>query len=331
MVTLTNTSDGSLDPDMSSATGTIQNDDEAGESLSIAAVSADKNEGNFGTVEFTFEVTRTGDFSQVTTVDYTTTGTGLHPADIQDFNTGWPLSDTLTFNIGEEKQTIKLHSKGDTVPEENEGFTVTLSNPSDGVSITQETAMGIIQNDDGTLVSIVDASHDEGSSGGTTDFIFTVSRTGDTTNDAVVSWEASAGGGGEEADSGDFINPVSEPLGGDVIIPAGQNSVEVKVPVLADTVHENNETFVVTLTNTSDGSLDPNMSSATGTIQNDDEEEAGTTLSIAALDAVKPEGQDGTYTKFTFEVTRSGDLDQVSTVDYTTTGTGVYPAERRRF
>ncbi len=98
-------------------------------SLSIAATDAAKLEGDSGTTSFTFTVTRTGDTSGATTVDYGVTGSGTNPANAADFGGTFP-SGSVSFADGEVTKTITINVSGDTVFEPDESFTVTLSNPS---------------------------------------------------------------------------------------------------------------------------------------------------------------------------------------------------------
>ena len=137
-----------------SATGTIQNDDTLPPpTLAIAATDANKAEGDSGTTAFTFTVTRSGDTSGTTTVDFATSdGTAIAGADY-NANTG-----TLTFNPGEASKTIIVDVIGETLVETDETFSVTLSNASGGASITTASADGTIQNDDTAGVTITETS-----------------------------------------------------------------------------------------------------------------------------------------------------------------------------
>src|SRR5439155_27195388 len=65
----------------SSATGTILNDDA---SLSIAATSAVKSEGNGGSTAFTFTISRAGNTSGSASVDFAVTGQGTDESDSSD-------------------------------------------------------------------------------------------------------------------------------------------------------------------------------------------------------------------------------------------------------
>ncbi len=113
-------------------------------SLSISALSADKAEGDSGTTPFTFRVTRSGeDLSGTTSVSYAVTGA----ADASDFAGPLP-SGTVDFASGETAKTVTIDVAGDTDVEGDEGFTVTLSNPTGGAQIGTSTASGVIRNDD---------------------------------------------------------------------------------------------------------------------------------------------------------------------------------------
>ncbi len=112
--------------------------------VSIAAI--EQEEGDSGTTEFVFDVTRTGDDSEAVTVDWEI---GLIPgqADANDFVFGQPANGDVTILAGETSAEVVIEVQGDTDFESNERFTVTLSNPSVGI-IDEATATGTIINDD---------------------------------------------------------------------------------------------------------------------------------------------------------------------------------------
>jgi cyclophilin family peptidyl-prolyl cis-trans isomerase len=114
--------------------------------LAIAPTNALQPEGNEGLTPFTFTVTRTGDTSNISTANWAVTGTGENPANTEDFGGTLPTG-TVTFAVGETSQIITVNVQGDTEVEPDETFTVTLSNPSNGI-ITTDTTTGTIQNDD---------------------------------------------------------------------------------------------------------------------------------------------------------------------------------------
>lgn len=126
--------------------GTIQNDD-GGASLSIAAANAGKIEGNSGTTPFFFTINRGGDVSSTSSANYAVTGSGGNPANTTDFGGSFP-SGAISFAPLETSKQIQINVSGDVTDENNEGFTVTLSGPSMGTSISGSTATGTILDDD---------------------------------------------------------------------------------------------------------------------------------------------------------------------------------------
>lgn len=97
---------------------------------------------------FTFTVTRVGDLTVASTVDWAVTGSGANPATASDFDGGVFPSGTLNFAISDVTAVITVNVASDATVENDEGFTVTLSNSSRGI-ITQATADGTIQDDGG--------------------------------------------------------------------------------------------------------------------------------------------------------------------------------------
>ena len=294
------------------ANGLIQNDDA---SLSIAATDADKAEGDSGTTDFTFTVTRSGDTSGAASATYTVSGSGGDPANAADFGGTLPTG-TVDFAAGENSKVITISVSGDTDVEATEGFTVTLSGPSAGATLGTATAVGSIQNDDGDLLVVAtDANKAEGNSG-TTDFTFTVTRSGDTSEAATATYTVS-GSGAAAANAADFGGTLPS---GTVNFAAGSASQVITISVSGDTTVESDEGFTVNVSSATLGSA-----TANGLIRNDD-----ASLSIAATDASKDEGNSGT-TPFTFTVTRDGDTSGVASADYTVSGTGANAADAADF
>lgn len=116
--------------------------------ISIAAVSASKVEGNSGTTGYAFTATRTGDTSTAQSAAWAITGSGTHAANATDFVGAALPTGTVSFGIGETSTTITVLVAGDTFAEHDEGFTVTLSAPSIGLVIGTAAATGTIINDD---------------------------------------------------------------------------------------------------------------------------------------------------------------------------------------
>lgn len=324
-VTLSNAS-GSAIIDTPTAEGIIRNDD-AVPTLTIAADSAQSNEGDSGTTAFTFTVTRADNTTGAATVDYAVTGGATDPAEASDFDGGTLPSGQVQFADGESTQTITINVAGDTLHEQDESFTVTLSNPSAPTTITTATANGLVVNDDDppTLAITADSANKNEEDSGTTSFTFTVDRTGDASGETTVDY-AVTGGATDPADSGDFSGGALP--SGQVQFAADETSKTITIDVAGDTQFEPDESFIVTLSNPSGAGV---ISGATaeGVIVNDDPAPVPS-LAIAADSADLNEGDSGT-TAFTFTVTRSTVTAGTTTVDYAVTGTGTDAADESDF
>jgi predicted extracellular nuclease len=128
--------------------------------ISISALDADNSEGDAGTVNFTFTVSRTETTVGDTTVSYAVTGSSGNPADGNDFNGAALPSGQVTIPDGQSSVTLTLQISGDAVAESDEGFTVTLSNPQSGYDLGGTTVAATIRNDDAVRIfEIQGASH----------------------------------------------------------------------------------------------------------------------------------------------------------------------------
>ena len=133
--------------------GTIVDDDLVSLTIGDTAVT----EGNAGTTTATFPVTLSGAGTDQVTVAYATGNDSATAPD--DF---LPAGGTLTFAPGETSKSIEVAVNGDTLPEPNEQFGVTLSNP-DNAAVADGLGIGTIA--------------DDGDESGTPDFQLLVSPT----------------------------------------------------------------------------------------------------------------------------------------------------------
>ena len=173
---------------------------------------------------------------------------------------------TLTFaGTAGETQTITVAVAGDTLVEDDETFTVTLGMPSKAnVTASDDSGLGTIRNDDSATIAIDDVSKPEGNAG-TTDFVFTVTLTGDVAGGFTVPY-GSVDGTAETTDA-DYAAATG------TLTFAGTNGETrtIAVAVAGDTVVESNETFTVDLGAPSLAAVTASDGSGLGTIQNDDE------------------------------------------------------------
>jgi large repetitive protein len=121
-----------------SGTGTITDDDPT-PTLSVNDVTV--TEGGSGTTAATFTVGLSAPSGRAVTVTY---GTVNGTATGDDYTTA---TGTLTFAAGETSKAVAVAVKGDTVDEDNESFTLVLSNPSNA-TVTDGSGTGTVTDDD---------------------------------------------------------------------------------------------------------------------------------------------------------------------------------------
>ena len=221
--------------------------------ISIADVTVGESDGSAN-----FTVTLRGLSYQDISVSYSTSDdTATASADYTAF------SGTVTIDAGLRSTTISVPILQDTLVEDDETFTVTLSdvNPSGAAVILQPTARGTIQSDDSPLPRIRIADIRVSESIGNATFTVTLSESATQT----VSVDFATEDGTAKAGS-DYTTS-----SGTATISSGLSSATFTVSILNDTIVEDNETFTVTLSNVSpqDGA-DIAKASATVTIESDD-------------------------------------------------------------
>ena len=210
-------------------------------------------EGDTGTVNAIFTVTLSAASTDTVTVDWATAeGTATDPEDFQ------AVSGTVTFVPSDTSETIQVPVNGDTIDEgPSETFQVNLSNPG-GATIADEQATGTITDDDATI-SIGDATVTEGNSG-TTTATFNVTLSSQSASTVMVDWDTADGTAMSPSDY--------EGNDGTVTFVPFDTSETVSVTVNGDTVVEQNETFTVTLSNSSGPAISDGQ--GLGTITDDD-------------------------------------------------------------
>lgn len=282
--------------------GTIQND-EGVPTIGITDVSM--AEGDAGTTSFAFEVTLSGPSATPITVDFATAqGTAEEVADY----TG--ESGTLTFAPGDTTETITVDVLGELLFEDDETFTVVLSDP-DGAAIADGSGLGTIANDDEPpVISIGDTAEAEGT-GGTTSFELEVTLSNPSESTVTVDFSTA----NVDALATDDYAATS----GTLTFAPGDTVKTIVVQVVGDTMFEPDESFAVNLADaTGDATIGDGQGAAT--IENDDGQP---TLSID--DVSQAEG-DGGPAEFVFTVTLSNPSFVAIRADIATAdGTAVSP------
>lgn len=266
------------------ATGTIVNDDTP---LVIGALAFSEN-SKTPTVgekagEVVLTVTRSQGEDRRATVDYTTSDGTATAGNDYARTTG-----TLVFLVNERTATIRVPIIDDKLKEsDTENFTVTLSNPSNNVTLPADpTATVTITDDEGTpTLSIADTQVVEGNSGRTS-LLFTVTLLPQSQETVTV--QAVTVTGGEEAEGKASSVATSSspqdfrPNRATLTFAPGESTKTFPVTVLSDTLVEPDETLSVELYNASGALLSDSGSRASGTIVNDDVPGGGGTISFLA-------------------------------------------------
>lgn len=251
---------------------------------------------SIGPVGFTVSLSESS--PETITVNYETAdGTAIEGEDYDG------VSGTLTFIPGETTKNIPVDILPDTINEPTEQFFINLSSPSTNSTIADGQGTGTIPNDDPPAVfAINDVTAAEGT-GGTTNFTFTVTKTGATVLDSTVIFQTADG----TAAGGSDYTAVPA---GSVSFLASETSKQITISVNPDSIYETNETFFVNLTGATNGTIGDGQGQ--GTITNDD-----TAPAFSINDVSLNEGNSGT-TSFTFTVSKTGSTEVNASVNYQT-------------
>ena len=255
-----------------------------GEPPTVSVADADAGEG--AAVEFTVSLSAASD-RQVTVRYATSGGTAESGADFT------AASGTLAFGANETSKTVSVSTTDDSLDEENETFTLTLSSPTNA-TLGDATATGTIRDDDESLptVSVSNASASEGDA-----VEFTVSLSAASGRQVTVEYATSGG----TAESGTDFAAAS----GTLTFGANETSKTVSVSTTDDSRDEQDETFTLTLSSPANATLGD--ATATGTIIDNDDALPPLTASFEGM----PASHDGANA-FTFGLTFSEDLEDFS-------------------
>lgn len=272
-------------------------------------------EGNSGTKNMTFTLTRSGPTTSAVSVKAATqNGTATAPSDFTA-----KAATSISFAAGQTTKTFVVSTKGDLLTEDTESFNVVLSSPV-GAVLYDTTGTGTLVNDDPgekPVYTIGGATSVEGNTG-TKYFTFTITRTGSTAVAGSVQYYTQALAG-QATPTADYTTKGVTTMS----FPVGVTSKTFTVAVKGDYVAENDEYFQVVLKNPVNGDLET-FPFDYGTIVNDD---SSATPSIAINDVSIVEGD--SFTKnVTFTVTRSGNLAGTTAFKYATqNGTAIAPGD----
>ena len=293
--------------------GTIGNDD-SGEPTSVRVGDATVTEGNSGTVPVTFVLTRSGDTSRTSSVQYITNSATAVGA--VDYVRVAPT--TATFAPGETTKTVTTSVIGDTTVEGNESFYLNLSAPV-GTVFADAQGVATIVDDDAVIVpgpspllAVSDVTVTEGNVG-TTPATFTVSRSGSTGGTSSVEYAVTPGTATPGVD-------YTTAAPGTITFAPGETTKTVTLGVVGDLVLEGNETFFLDLSALVGGAI-ADVQGVAVIVDDDSLLGLGTVSGPATFVAVDDvnilEGNSGTVAA-NFVLTRSGNTGLASSVVYAT-------------
>lgn len=289
-----------IDEGSSSATVEISDNDIA---LVSVVKTADGSEAGPANVVFT--VSQSAPSSTDTEVQYTLAGTATAGSDYT------APSGTVIIPAGRTSQLVSIPVLDDVVLEGLETVTIVLETISGGdpeimIDRDADSAAADITDDETGLVRI--AVTTEGDEAGPTAGLFTVSQSGTTDVDTVITYTV----GGTATPDQDYVA-----LSGTLTILAGQTSATIDVSVLDDDLIEGGQTLIVTLGTITSGderlAIDPAFAAATMTIHDDDTGLVSVAEGANASESGPASG--------TFIVTQSGIADVDTVVSYAVTGT----------
>ncbi len=282
------------------ATGTITDDDDM---PAVDIRNADSGSGsNSESGNINFSVRLDDASGREVTVEYRTLTTGTATSGT-DYTA---KSGTLTFAAGVREKTISIAVLGDTLDEENETFTVRLSNPTNATLATADRdGTGTINDDDDPpVLSINDIAVDEGNADH--NVTFTVTLDAQSAKQVTVEYGTSAGSATAPAD---FTAKT-----GTLTFAAGTTTLtqSIQVTVKGDKLDEHDETFAVKLSTPTNATLD-GVGIGVAMIRDDDDE-----AELGISDAERTETDATSSLVFTVK------LDEPSgkevTVEYETSG-----------
>ena len=257
--------------------------------LSVSGESVRENEGP---LTFTVEL-ETPNPGQVTRVRYATMdGSAVASLDYRE------RSDSLVFGIGETTQTIDVEIIDDFDSEQEESFTLVLSDP-ENAKLAVESAMGVILDDDVPAnVNLESATQEVSEGNGVKSFRVTLDGA-PTSETVLVTFSVTQG----SALPGQDYRVQTEGL---LRFPPGTRDQSIDIEIVDDEIQEPNETFTIVLTNVENADL--GLSTSTVTITDDDQ----ASLSINDVRAKESSGE------AVFTVSLSNTSSTESTVNYST-------------
>ena len=286
--------------------GTILNDDLPVITLAVAPTAGVSEDG---TANLIYTFSRTGFTTSALTVNYTVGGTATLGTDYTGI-AATPATKTVSFAANSATAIVTVDPTADTTIEPDETVALTLAAGTGYTIGTTAAVVGTILNDDWPVISLAVAPTTGATEDGSTNLVYTFSRTGPTTSALTVNYTV----GGTATLGTDYTGIAATPLTKTVSFVANSATATVTVDPTADTTIDPDETVALTLASGT-GYTVGTTAAVVGTILNDDLPVI--TLAVAPTAGVS---EDGTA-NLIYTFSRTGFTTSALTVNYTVGGT----------
>lgn len=201
--------------------------------LSIDDVTHDEGDG--GTTNFVFTVTLSSSSFVTATVNYDTASGTANPGSDYSSKSGF-----LVLSSFQPQATITVTVFGDTTPESDEVFAVNLYNPV-GANLIDSQGVGTILNDDSLPVIVLGPDFVTEGSAGTINLTLPISLTVASASTVTVDYQTADG---TATAATDYLARQ-----GTVSFSPGVKRTSITIPIVGDTIDENDENFYIYLSN----------------------------------------------------------------------------------
>ena len=280
-------------------TGTITNDDSV---VTLARSPETVIEDGIANLVYTF--TRTGFIAGALTVNYTVAGTAVLGTDYTGIATPGTTK-TVSFAAGAATAIVTVDPTADSVVEVDETVALTLATGTGYTVGTRNAVVGTITNDDSTVTLAV--SPPRVTENGSTNLLYTFTRTGFTNNALSVNYSI-----GGTADGSDYTG-ATPGIDKTISFAAGATTATLIIDPTADSVDEVDETVAITLA-TGAGYTVGTAAAVTGVIVN-----VAPLPSISLAVSPSTVTEDGTA-NLVYTFTRTGSTTSSFTVKYDLNG-----------
>ena len=230
--------------------------------LSIADASGEEGDGsNHGTIKFmpTIDVPAVKEIE----ITYSTTAGGDFPVSGDDYDS---VNSVTTIPVGRTtpQNPIRIRTTADITPEPDETFILTYS--AVNANVVNNTALGTISNDDGTVLAVSTKTINEGV--GTINQVISLSppvKSGGTPVNVRYFTRDGTAGGALRDNEGDY-----KTTNGSDSFAAGERSKSISINVTDDTIKEQDENFTLEVSTTASGITSYQSGIGTVTIKDND-------------------------------------------------------------